>query len=78
MPKFYLKIKLYVHIFAEAGWVVIAIGFRITKCLQHGIATDQFLVHRFHLFFMSSSRRYELQDFFGCFCFSGSRFTLNV
>jgi len=53
--EFHLEIELNIHVFAEARWIIIAIGLRVTKSLQHGIAANQFIVHLFYLFFMAGS-----------------------
>lgn len=63
--KFHLEIELNVHVLAEAGGIVIAIGLRVTERLQHRIAANQFAVHLFHLLFMPSGRSNELQNLFG-------------
>lgn len=58
----YLEIKLDIHVLAETGRVIIAIGFRVPESFEHRIATDQFIVHFFDLFLVTGSSRDELQD----------------
>lgn len=72
-----LVVKLDVHIFAEAAGIIVAICFRIAKCLQNRIALDQYIFDAFDFVLATGicDRRYVFHDDFRCFRFASTTFT---